>query len=155
VADEGRRDAFGRGPVVREYRPGDGDALRQLWRSSGFRLLGDDDEGLAAFVARNPGLFLVAIAGEGAEVGERIVASAMGGWDGHRGWIYHVATAETHRRTGIASALVARIEDRLMDLGAPRVNVLVQDDSDGGHEFWLAAGYELVPSRQFGKTLGD
>lgn len=153
TADDRDRQPTPAGVTVRAYRPGDGDALRALWRSFGFRLLGDDDDGLATFAARNPGTFLVAVAHDAA--GDRIVASAMGAWDGHRGWLYHVATAASHRRTGIASTLVARIEEQLFDLGAARVNVLVQDDSDGGHAFWSAAGYEPVASRHFGKTLRD
>jgi len=150
---DGRRVRVTRGIVVREYRPADRDGLRELWRASGFRLLGDDDQGLATFVARNPGLFLVAVAVQGSA--ERVVASAMGAWDGHRGWLYHVATAASHRRTGLASVLVARIEEQLVALGAARVNVLVRDDSAGGHAFWTAAGYELAASRQFGKTLRE
>ena len=46
-------------------------------------------------------------------------------------------------------------EQGLAALGARRVNVLVRDDSDGGHAFWSAAGYEQTPSRQFGKNLRD
>jgi ribosomal protein S18 acetylase RimI-like enzyme len=116
--------------------------------AAGFRLHGDDDAGLERFAARNPGLFLIATAPGGA-----IVASAMGAWDGRRGWIYHVATAATHRRTGVASLLVERIEARLTELGAVRVNVLVRDGNDRGRAFWTAAGYELSGSRQYGRDL--
>jgi ribosomal protein S18 acetylase RimI-like enzyme len=133
---------------VREFRRGDGDGLRTLWLAAGFRLLGDDDAGLATFAERNPGLFLVATAPGGA-----IVGSAMGAWDGRRGWLYHVATAATYRRTGVASALVARIERRLAELGAVRVNVLVREGNERGRAFWTAAGYELSGSRQYGKDL--
>ena len=135
---------------VREFRDGDGDALRTLWQAAGFRLLGDDDAGLATFADRNPGLFLVA-----ATSGGIIVGSAMGAWDGRRGWIYHVATAATYRRSGVASVLVARIEARLAELGVARVNVLVREGNERGRAFWTAAGYEAA-SRQFGKDLpGD
>lgn len=133
---------------VREFRDGDGDELRELWLGANFRLHGDDDAGLARFAARNPGLFLVATTPAGA-----IVASAMGAWDGRRGWIYHVATATTHRRTGVASLLVGRIEARLTELGAVRVNVLIREGNDRGRGFWSAAGYELSGSRQYGKDL--
>ena len=135
---------------VRAFRAGDGDALRALWLAAGFRLLGDEDAGLATFAERNPGLFLVATT-----PGGTIVGSAMGAWDGRRGWIYHVATSATHRRTGVASPLVARIEARLVELGVVRVNVLVREGNDRGRAFWTAAGYEAA-SRQFGKDLtGD
>ena len=144
--------------VVREFEPGDGDALRALWQQAGFRLLGDDDAGLARFAERNPGLFLIGVvdgSDPAAEVAAgTVVASAMGAWDGHRGWIYHVTTAASHRRTGIAADLVARIEAALTALGAPRVNVLVRDGNDAGRAFWQAAGYELAGSRQYGKPLG-
>lgn len=137
------------GVEIREYRPGDGDELRALWLASGFRLAGDDDPGMARFADRNPDLFLVATAGG------RTVGSAMGAWDGRRGWIYHVATVAEYRRSGIASRLVRQVEAGLRALGAPRINVIVRDGNDAGREFWSAAGYELVPSRQFGKDLRD
>jgi ribosomal protein S18 acetylase RimI-like enzyme len=137
------------GVMIREYQAGDGDELRTLWLATGFRLVGDDDPGMARFADRNPGLFLVAT------LGDRIVGSAMGAWDGRRGWIYHVATAADYRRSGIASTLVGRVEAGLRLLGAPRVNVIVRDGNETGPSFWAAAGYEVAPNRQFGKDLRD
>jgi ribosomal protein S18 acetylase RimI-like enzyme len=132
---------------VRGYRDGDGAALRALWAEAGFRLIGDDDAGLRRFAARNPGLFLV-VEAEGS-----IVGSAMGAWDGRRGWLYHVAVTADHRRSGIATALVARIEAGLRALGCPRVLVMVEADNDQGLGFWVARGYELRGTRQLGKPL--
>ena len=136
--------------VIREIRTADGDALRALWKSAGFRSVGDDDRSLARLARRNPGLALVA------SEGGRIVASALGAWDGRRGWIYHVATAESHRRQGIASKLVETIEAGLGDLGCPKVNVLVRDESAGGRAFWKARGYAVGSTQHYGKELaGD
>ena len=134
--------------VIREIRQVDGDALRALWTAAGFRLLGDDDLGLARLARRNPGLVLVAAEGS------RVVGSALGTWDGHRGWIYHVLTAPSHRRQGIATRLIDQIEAGLRALGCPKVNVMVRPDSDGGAEFWAARGYSSGPAVQFGKELG-
>lgn len=133
--------------VIREIRTVDGDALRALWTAAGFRLLADDDLGLARLARRNPGLVLVAAEGS------RVVGSGLGTWDGHRGWIYHVLTAPTHRRQGIATRLIDRIEAGLRALGCPKVNVMVRPDSDGGAEFWAARGYSSGPAVQFGKEL--
>ena len=72
---------------IRTFEPADGDALRSLWTAAGFRLIADDDAGLARFAQRNPGLFVVA------EDKSQVVGSAMGAWDGRRGWLYHVAVA--------------------------------------------------------------
>ena len=81
--------------LIREFHPGDGPGLRALWRGAGFRLIGDDDRGLAAFAERNPGLFFVA------EADSMVAGSAMGAWDGRRGWLYHVAVDPAHRRVGL------------------------------------------------------
>ena len=141
------RRATGQELVIREIRASDGDELRKLWTSVGFRSLGDDDRGLARMARRNPGLVLVATEGG------RIVGSALGAFDGRRGWLYHVATAEDHRRQGIATRLVERIEVGLADLGCPKINAIVRDESDDGHAFWTARGYDLHSARQFGKEL--
>jgi ribosomal protein S18 acetylase RimI-like enzyme len=134
--------------VIRELRTVDGDQLRRLWADAGFRSLGDDDLSLARMARRNPGLLLVA------SEGSRIVGSALGAWDGRRGWIYHVATAESHRRQGIATRLVERVEAGLRDLGCPKVTVLVRDENDDGREFWVARGYESG-ARQYARELRD
>ncbi len=124
----------------------DGEQLRKLWAACGFRSLGDDDLSLARLARRNPGLLLVA------SEGTRVVGSALGAWDGRRGWIYHVATAESHRRQGIATKLVEQVEKGLRDLGCPKVSVLVRDENDDGREFWLERGYEQG-SRQYAREL--
>ena len=136
-------------PVIdlRDVTAADGDALRALWREAGFRSVGDDDRSLAAFAARNPGLLLVATA-DG-----QVVASALGGWDGRRGWIYHVATAKAFRRKGIATRLVRRLEQRLRAAGAPKVNAIVRDENEDARAFWIRLGYELAPTNQFGREL--
>jgi ribosomal protein S18 acetylase RimI-like enzyme len=106
-----------------------------------------DDRSLAAFAARNPGLLVVATA-DGV-----VVASALGGWDGRRGWIYHVATAGAFRRKGLATRLVRRLEQRLLAAGAPKVNAIVRDENEGARAFWERLGYAVAPTRQFGREL--
>jgi ribosomal protein S18 acetylase RimI-like enzyme len=135
--------------VVRDYRSGDGEPLRALWAAAGFRSLGDDDQSLRKFAQRNPGTFLVAARGTD------VVGSAMGGWDGRRGWIYHVAVANAERRKGLATRLVRQVEDHLRGLGCPKVNAIVRDGNADGAEFWAAVGYAFAATRQFSRELGE
>lgn len=135
--------------VIREIRTVDGNGLRELWREVGFHSIGDDDRSLARLARRNPGLLLVAAEGS------RIVGSGLAGWDGRRGWMYHVATAETHRRQGIATRLVTQIETGLRDLGCPKISVMVSDDNAGGRAFWSARGYSIAPTRQLSRMLAE
>ena len=69
--------------------------------------------------SRDPDLFLVAVA-DG-----RVIGTAMGGYDGHRGWVYSLAVDEVKRHKGIGSALVERIEQSLKSLGCLKVNLQV------------------------------
>ena len=133
--------------AIREIRAVDGDALRALWAECGFKSLGDDDRSLARLARRNPGLVLVAAEGT------RVVGSALGAWDGRRGWIYHVATASTHRRQGIAKRLIAEVESGLRALGCPKVNVMVRHENDEGAAFWTALGYGPGTARQLSKEF--
>ncbi len=132
---------------VREWQDADGPALRRLWDLLDLRSLGDDDAGLATMARRNPGLLLVAT------VDDEIVGSALGGWDGRRGWIYHVGVHPDHQRRGMARRLVAAIEDGLRALGCPKVNVIVLDDNPDAVAFWRALGYLILPARQYGRVL--
>ena len=133
--------------TIREFEPADGDALRALWTTFGFRLIADDDAGLTRFAARNPRLFVVA------EDASRIVGSVLGAWDGRRGWLYHVAVAPSHQRQGLAGELVGLVEGRLRDLGCPRVLVMVEAANEAALRFWITLGYERRDTVQLGKSL--
>lgn len=134
-------------PEIRTYRPGEGARLRALWSSVGFQSLGDDDESLDRLAERNPGLVVVA------EVEDDIVGTALGAWDGRRGWLYHVAVAEAFRRAGLGRRMVHEVERRLRALGCPKVNLIVRDDNPAAARFWAAMGYSSPPARQYGKEL--
>ena len=135
---------------IRDLRTGDGDALRALWQAAGIRVRpGDDDASLGALAARNPGLCIV-----GTEDG-RIVASALAGFDGRRGWLYHVATDPEMRRRGVATRMVQTIEERLRTLGCRKLNLIVWDDNTEAMRFWEANGYERDPTVEYSKRLGE
>ena len=133
---------------VREFRVEDGAAVRAFWEASGIRIRpGDDDGSLAAFADRNPALFLLALDERG------LAATALGGWDGRRGWLYHVAVRPDHRRRGLGARLVRTIEERLRERGCPKVNLIVWDDNTEAMEFWKANGYTRATTVEFEKNL--
>jgi ribosomal protein S18 acetylase RimI-like enzyme len=86
---------------------------------------------------KEPDLFLVAKDLDG------IVGSVMGGWDGRRGWIYHLAVKPSHQRRGIGKALVRELETRLVRKGAKKVNAQVYRSNAASLQFFSACGYEV------------
>ena len=135
--------------VIREFRSRDGEGLRALWEQVGFHSLGDDDMSLRRFAQRNPGLLLVA------SQGLDVVGSGMGGWDGRRGWIYHLAVVDAQQRKGLGKEIVQRLEAGLRAVGCRKVNAIVRDGNDDAAGFWKSVGYELHAAHQFGRQLPD
>jgi ribosomal protein S18 acetylase RimI-like enzyme len=56
-----------------------------------------------------------------------LAATALGGWDGRRGWLYHVAVRSDQRRHGLGGRLVRIIEQRLGERGCPKVNLIEKE----------------------------
>jgi ribosomal protein S18 acetylase RimI-like enzyme len=92
-------------------------------------------------------LFLVA------EVDGRVVGTAMGGYDGHRGWIYSVAVGPLHRQRGIGSALLRRLEAELVERGCLKVNLLVRRSNAGVVGFYEKLGFQVEDFISMGKRL--
>ena len=56
--------------------------------------------------------------------------------------MYRLAVKPSHRREGIARALVAAGEEHLRAQGAPKVTALVGRGDDQAEGLWRAAGYK-------------
>lgn len=125
---------------TREFSIDDYDGALQLWqRVEGLEVAeGDDREGVAHFVARNPGLSRVAIDGSA------VVGVVMCGHDGRRGHIYHLAVDPAYRRYGLGRRLVKECLEGLRRTGVVRAIILVADYNLGGAEFWKRAGWEDI-----------
>ena len=101
-----------------------------------------------------PELFLVAgIAALESADAERIIGSVMAGYDGHRGWLYYLATADDHRGQGIGRALVAEAERLLLAMGCPKVQLMVRGGNDDVLGFYDRLGYERFTVSNTGKRL--
>jgi ribosomal protein S18 acetylase RimI-like enzyme len=123
---------------IRDCRPLDVESILELWRQAeATPSVTDNAEDLRRAVAGGPAHVLVA------EVEGQIVGSIIGTFDGWRGNIYRMAVHPTHRRRGIARALVAEVEKRLAQQGAKRITALVEKDHPWATSFWQAVGYAL------------
>jgi ribosomal protein S18 acetylase RimI-like enzyme len=60
-----------------------------------------------------------------AEAEGAVVGTVMGGYDGHRGWVYAVAVNPQHRRQGIGASPTRHLESALARRGCLKVNLQV------------------------------
>jgi len=84
----------------------------------------------------------------------RLVATAMGGWDGHRGWLYQVAVAPDARGRGHGRAIVDAIEALLRARGCAKLNLQVLTSNPAAVGFWRKLGYRVEERVSLGKLLG-
>jgi ribosomal protein S18 acetylase RimI-like enzyme len=92
-------------------------------------------------------LFFVAV------VEETVVGTILGGYDGHRGWVYAVAVHPQHRRRGIGAVLLRRLEAALAERGCLKVNLQVRASNAGVVAFYEKLGYAVEERVSMGKRL--
>jgi ribosomal protein S18 acetylase RimI-like enzyme len=136
--------------IIRPFMEADCGALEALWA----RVFPDDPprNAPALVIARKrkvqPDLLLVA------EVGGVLVGAVIAGYDGVRGWIYHLAVSPESRRRGVATALVRKAEEALAELGCPKVNLQVRASNAAVVPFYRKLGYEVQDLVSMGRVLG-
>ena len=107
----------------------------------------DPRRDIARKLTVQPELFLVA------ERGGRLVGSAMGGYDGHRGWVNYLAVAPDCQRGGIGRALMQQLEQALTARGCPKLNLQVREGNDAVIAFYERLGYGNDRTVSLGKRL--
>ena len=134
---------------VRPFLPTDEPAVVALWT----RAFADDRPWnapaviLARKAAMRDGLFWVA------ELDDRIVGALIAGWDGQRGWLYHLATDPDARRRGVGRALVEMAEAELGRRGCPKVNLQILERNRDVVAFYERLGYVVEARIDMGKRL--
>lgn len=115
------------------------DDVYALWdRCSGVGLSSADErDSIAAYLERNPAMSFIALAGS------NIVGVILGGHDGRRGYIHHLAVDETYRRQGIGKQLVERCLAALEEEGIQKCHLFIFHKNEGGISFWEADGWTL------------
>ena len=137
--------------TIRDAVPEDEENVTALWRACGL---------VAAY--NDPGVdFRFAVAGEAsavlvAEDAEGCVTgTVMVGHDGHRGWLYYVASMPECRGQGIGRAIVDAGEQWLRTRQVAKVQLMVRDTNTAVVQFYERLGYEDTPRVLMSKWLNQ
>ncbi len=136
---------------LREFTLDDYDAVYSLWQNAGPGIgIGRSDtrEEIAKKLQRDPDLFLVATDSN------EIIGTVIGGYDGRRGIIYHLAVEQAYRGRGIGKMLMGEVERRLVAKGCLRCYLLVMNDARDVIEFYRAIGWDVMDVTIMGKNFG-
>lgn len=133
---------------IRPYTPADETAVIALWqRCELTRPWNDPRKDIERKLTVQPELFVV---------GERqgqIVATAMAGFDGHRGWINYLAVCPEVQKQGLGRQLMTHVEQALTAMGCPKLNLQVRAGNAQALAFYQAIGYGQDELVSMGKRL--
>jgi ribosomal protein S18 acetylase RimI-like enzyme len=133
---------------IRAFEERDTDAVIRLWDDCGLtRPWNDPRRDIQRKLTTQPELFLVG------EIESTVVATAMAGFDGHRGWIYYLAVAPPKRGQGYARSLMHEGERLLIELGCPKIMLMVRASNTSVVELYEHLDYSREDTIAMGKRL--
>ncbi len=95
----------------------------------------------------NPELFLVGM------IEHEVVATIMGGYEGHRGWVNYLAVSPSHQRKGYGRQMMDQLEAKLRELGCPKINLQIRETNAPVIAFYKSIGYAVDNVISMGKRL--
>jgi ribosomal protein S18 acetylase RimI-like enzyme len=123
-------------------------AVIALWQACGLTRPWNDPASDIALARRGPNSAVLIGRDNGA-----VVATAMVGHDGHRGWVYYVATNPDHRGKGFGRAIMAAAEDWLRAADIAKLQLLVRRENAKAGAFYQSIGYAEAQTVVFAKWL--
>ncbi len=122
---------------IRKYNYKDEDKVVKLWEDCNLtRSWNNPHLDIIRKIKVDHHLFLVV------QKNNDIIATIMGGYDGHRGVINYLAVHPQFRRKGLARKLISVIEGKLIKLGCPKINLLVRSTNIKVVNFYKKLDYQ-------------
>lgn len=134
--------------IIRQYIDTDLEDIITLWEACDLtRPWNNPEIDIFRKITQKDGLFLLAVKDE------QLIATVMGGYDGHRGWVNYLAVHPHYQRNGIATALLQQLEKRLIAIGCPKLQLLIHKENMEVQNFYEQLGYEELEVICLGKRL--
>lgn len=133
---------------IRPYQNKDEKDTIELWHSCNLIVSWNNPKlDIERKLKVNPDLFLIGL------IEDKLIATVMGGYEGHRGWINYLAVSPEMRRKGIARQMVGEVENKLHKLGCPKINLQIRSSNQGVIEFYKKIGFSVDDVISMGKRL--
>lgn len=133
---------------IRPFEETDTEAVVALWQACDLtRPWNDPYKDIQRKLTVGRDLFLVAV------LDGELIGTAMGGYEGHRGWVNYLAVAPEHQKKGYGRLLMTHLETKLLALGCPKINLQVRASNTAVIHFYEAIGYKQDAVVSLGKRL--
>ena len=133
---------------IRTFETQDEEQVIALWKECNLVVSWNDPKkDIQRKLKVNPELFLVGVS-DG-----KIIASIMGGYEGHRGWVNYLAVSPSHQKKGNGGQMMDAVEVKLREMGCAKINLQVRETNLEVIEFYKAIGYDMDHVVGMGKRL--
>lgn len=133
---------------IRPYQPTDESHVIELWHRCNLVVPWNDPQhDIRLKMQAQPDLLLVGV------IDDRVVATLMVGYDGHRGWLNYLAVAPDQRHQGIGRQMVEAAITKLKERGCPKINLQIRESNTAVIDFYTRLGFRIDPVVSMGKRL--
>ena len=134
--------------LIRPFQTEDEDALVALWKMCELTVpWNNPHKDIARKLQVQPELFLVGI------LDNSLIATVMGGYEGHRGWINYLAGHPDFQEKGYGQEIMNSVETGLREMGCPKINLLIRRGNDKIASFYQKLGFTNDHVVSMGKRL--
>ena len=84
---------------------------------------------------------------------DKLIASVMAGYDGHRGWIYYFAVHPNFQARGYGKQLMDNVENGLRELGCTKINLQIREGNDKVYSYYQKLGFVEEKRINMGKRI--
>jgi ribosomal protein S18 acetylase RimI-like enzyme len=133
---------------ISDLRPDETEAAVALWEECGLTRPWNDPRADIALALGKPTSTVLA-----GRINGALVATAMVGSDGHRGWVYYLGVANAHRRLGFGAQMMQAAADWLRERNCPKLHVMIRTENVAVAAFYARLGYEKSDTITMAKRL--
>lgn len=114
------------------------DEVVQLWKKAGISVgSSDSKEEIERMLERNPNLFLIG------KIKEKIIAVVMGGFDGRRGYVHHLAVDPLHQKKGYGKMIMDELINRFRKIGVHKIHLFIEKDNQDVVDFYKNLEWQI------------
>ena len=136
--------------LIRPFKEVDEEALVSLWNMCKLTVpCNNPYKDIARKLKVQAELFLVGY------LEDKLIASVMAGYDGHRGYINYFAVHPDFQARGYGKQLMDNVENRLRELGCPKINLQIREGNDKVFSYYQKLGFVEEKRINMGKRLED
>ena len=114
------------------------DEIIEIWRKAGLSIgSSDTKEQVNRMLQRNPNLFLIG------KVDEIIAGVVMGGFDGRRGYVHHLAVDPKYQKKGFGRLMMKELMKRFGEMGVHKVHLFIEKYNKEVINFYQRLNWEI------------